>query len=300
VDVEALVGKHTIFGNLCNKAFIKGSAPRPEYEKIMEIRWMESFLYIPYTNVPPTKVTKSLRDEFRIDPDPKLFNYEIQITEESRQAARSYIEKLPKSRIAVAHFQGNTGAKAKNVEENAMQKICNFLTEHGFTIVILDWDRRKASRLANGNNIFCPSEQNPLWGGTGTGDGNILAALIEQADLFIGIDSGPLHVAAATKTPTIGLWTQHHPLHYFDLSNVKHLIPMDAAKLIQSKKKSEHEDYFHENYKYHYYADIADATIDEIISSFEMPVAKNQPEFQICKRGQWWQIGANSENIAII
>lgn len=300
VDIEALIGKHTIFGNLCNKTFIKGSAPRSEYEKVMEIRWMESFLYIPYTHVPITKVTKSLRDEFKIDPDPRLFYYEIQITDKSHQSAKNYIDKLPKQKIAIVHFQGNTGSKAKNVDENTMCKICDFLTQQGFIIIILDWDRRRASHLANANNIFCPGEENPLWGGTGTGDGNVLAALIDQSNLFIGIDSGPLHIAGATKTPTIGLWTGHHPLHYFDLSNVKHLIPMDARNLIQSKKKNEHENYFHENYKHHYYADLADATIDEIISSFDLPMKKNQPDFEICANGHWWQIGSRIETATII
>src|SRR5436305_1747188 len=67
---------------------------------------------------------------------------------------------------------------------------------------------------------------------TGPGDAEVLAALIEAATLMIGVDSGPLHLAGATTTPTIGVWTRHHPVHFFDLAgNVTHLVPGDHAQL---------------------------------------------------------------------
>ena len=41
-----------------------------------------------------------------------------------------------------------------------------------------------------------------------------LAALLRSADLFIGVDSGPLHLAAALGTPVIGLYGPKHPGTY--------------------------------------------------------------------------------------
>lgn len=38
--------------------------------------------------------------------------------------------------------------------------------------------------------------------------------LIEQADLFIGIDAGPLHLAACTNTPIIAFYTHVDPSYY--------------------------------------------------------------------------------------
>ncbi|MBV9864318.1 MAG: putative lipopolysaccharide heptosyltransferase III [Abitibacteriaceae bacterium] len=38
-----------------------------------------------------------------------------------------------------------------------------------------------------------------------------LAAIIEQADLFIGIDSGPMHIASAVGTPTVALFAFADP-----------------------------------------------------------------------------------------
>ena len=74
--------------------------------------------------------------------------------------------------------------------------------------------------------VHNPHADEELWGGTGTGDAEALAALIEHSALLVGVDSGPLHVAGATTTPTVGVWLRHHPLHYFGLAdNVLHLVP---------------------------------------------------------------------------
>lgn len=81
---------------------------------------------------------------------------------------------------------------------------------------------------------------------------NTLASLIEFSTLMIGVDSGPLHVAGATTTPTIGVWTQHHPIHYFDLAdNVVHLVPGDHEKLAAGPEALAcfRERYAHRTYK---------------------------------------------------
>jgi len=41
-----------------------------------------------------------------------------------------------------------------------------------------------------------------------------LAALLCQTDLFIGNDTGPMHLAAAMGTPTIGLFGPETPVRY--------------------------------------------------------------------------------------
>jgi ADP-heptose:LPS heptosyltransferase len=45
------------------------------------------------------------------------------------------------------------------------------------------------------------------------------AALIAQGGLFIGIDSGLLHVAAATGTPAVGIWGPTSPQFRFSAAN---------------------------------------------------------------------------------
>lgn len=41
-----------------------------------------------------------------------------------------------------------------------------------------------------------------------------LAALLRRADLFVGVDSGPLHLAAAVGAPVLGLYGPKHPGTY--------------------------------------------------------------------------------------
>ncbi|MGE5191918.1 MAG: methyltransferase domain-containing protein, partial [Deltaproteobacteria bacterium] len=118
----------------------------------------------------------------------------------------------------------------KNLTHELAGELCETAIAQGFVPVILDWDNR--SPLPDGTRIHCPGAGHELWEGIGTGDAATLASLIEASSLMIGVDSGPLHVAGATTTPTIGVWTQHHPVHFFDLAdNVLHLVPGDHENL---------------------------------------------------------------------
>jgi ubiquinone/menaquinone biosynthesis C-methylase UbiE len=71
---------------------------------------------------------------------------------------------------------------------------------------------------------------------------------------MIGVDSGPLHVAGATSTETIGVWTHHHPVHYFDLAgNVLHFVPGNHEKLVQGANALS---YFQERYRHQTYREL--------------------------------------------
>jgi 2-polyprenyl-3-methyl-5-hydroxy-6-metoxy-1,4-benzoquinol methylase len=130
--------------------------------------------------------------------------------------------------------------------------VCDVVLAAGHTPVILDWDRR--SPLPDGSRIFNPGVDHELWGGCGTGDAEVLAALIEGSRLMVGVDSGPLHVAGATSTPTIGVWTRHHPVHYFDLAdNVLHLVPGNHAERVHGPQALA---YFQQHYRYQTYREL--------------------------------------------
>jgi len=51
----------------------------------------------------------------------------------------------------------------------------------------------------------------PLYGKKGLGR---LAALLEKADLFVTNDTGPLHLASAVGTPTVGIYGPTSPDRY--------------------------------------------------------------------------------------
>jgi 2-polyprenyl-3-methyl-5-hydroxy-6-metoxy-1,4-benzoquinol methylase len=156
------------------------------------------------------------------------------------------------------------------------------LLENGYTPVILDWDYR--SVIPNQIIIFCPDKNNPLWGGQTTGDANILAALSHKAAFFIGIDSGPAHIAAATKTQGIVIWTQHHPVNFFDLNNsFTHLIPLDVRNYVKvggvRRNAGEEIDkairYFEKRYIYKHYRDLQHSVLEVLRDKLDISHSRN-------------------------
>jgi FkbM family methyltransferase len=58
-------------------------------------------------------------------------------------------------------------------------------------------------------------------------------------------------VAGATTTPTVGVWTRHHPVHFFEpADNVLHLVPADHAGLAAG---AEAVRFFEQHYRYRSY-----------------------------------------------
>jgi hypothetical protein len=226
-DVAALWGKHSAFVGVSNNVFILGHEIC-NHEEILEIEWSDNSER--YRDTINTKTTKCLREVFGIEPKMELLKYGIQISTQSRNEARRYLSevgdvcnRVPHRAVAI-HYQGNTCQGFKNLDEIVVQTVCENLLRSGYAPIILDWDGR--SSLPNNRQIFCPDATHWLWKGTGTGDAEQIAALISECSAFVGIDSGPLHVAAALTVPSIGVWTKHLPMQYIEPSpNAIHLIP---------------------------------------------------------------------------
>lgn len=56
--------------------------------------------------------------------------------------------------------------------------------------------------ISLGSNVFNAIDGTPL---------RVLMALLARAKAYIGLDSGPLYMAQAVRTPAISLWGSHHP-----------------------------------------------------------------------------------------
>ena len=233
VDVWSLHGKHTAHRGSCSMVYSdRGEQPREsEYDQILNLSWFECNRQ--FERVPSTKPALCLSEAFRVEPDPELFGYTIKPTPDAELAAEQYLREVTRQDategrwpVAILHYQGNTSAERKNLTHDVASEICRSLQAGGLIPIILDWDSR--TPLGDGVDVFCPGSSHPLWGGSGTGDAGTIAALIQRSQLMIGVDSGPLHVAGATTTPTIGVWTGHLPIRYYDVAdNVTHLVPAD-------------------------------------------------------------------------
>lgn len=282
VDLEISKGNSSFFTNLCNKVevvdtlvlkllryvkYCKFLTKRKKYKGV-EIRDSEGYkdkyekivdVFFPvprtsFSSVPSTKVSWCLNRMFHIKPVKKLYQYQVNIQNIDREKVQKYISTLPNDYILL-HYISKTLKQRKSLDDENIRALCKNITHKGYTPVILDW--KGESSLPNQRTIFCPTKDNPLWDGNSWAEAGTLAALIEKAKLYIGIDSGPLHVAGATHTPTIAIWRKHHPINYFDLAdNVMHLLPSDADENIRGKESQKAKHFFEENYNHIYYNDL--------------------------------------------
>jgi SAM-dependent methyltransferase len=108
-----------------------------------------------------------------------------------------------------------------------------------------------------------------LWRNIGTGDAERLAALLSQCALVIGVDSGPLHVAGATDTPTLAVWLAHSPVQFYDLCpNVMHLVP-EAWCTVPPCQNSAAARFFAEHYTFQTYHDLQSTLIGATLERLE-------------------------------
>lgn len=102
----------------------------------------------------------------------------------------------------VLHTQGYGWGSFRNYSQADALRLQSLLAAEGATVFVLD--REQSAPRADHSSVIAVRhfgvEQ--------------LAALLEAADLFLGIDSGPLHFLRLTHTPGVGLWDVHYPGTY--------------------------------------------------------------------------------------
>jgi hypothetical protein len=128
------------------------------------------------------------------------------------------------------------------------------MMRQGLVPVLLDMDYQ--SPVAKVEGVVRLDRRHPwLWDGERVGDAATLCALIENAEAFVGIDSGPAHVAAATTTPSIVIWRGTCPWSCFDPSpNVRHWVPYELKREVPT--------YFHDHYDVRWYTEGEDLQED--------------------------------------
>jgi ADP-heptose:LPS heptosyltransferase len=109
--------------------------------------------------------------------------------------------------ITLLHSKGNSGQERKSLpDELTTEFYREFLNRCQGTLILLDWDRR-VPRIASARVRHLDD-----LGSCTTGR---MLALMLNADLLVGVDSGPLHTANIVGIPTIGVWMPgHYPATY--------------------------------------------------------------------------------------
>ncbi len=215
-----------------------------------------------FADSPATKAEWCLRNVFRIQPQLQWCRYKIEISQEKSQQARAWLEQTSRGRpVALIHFRGASSRRKKNVPAFVIRRLVQELAQGGVVPVVLDWLPDCPARAWPEAVLAGP--ECPLWSGQSWADGQMLAALASQAQLCVGIDSGPGHIFGATSTPTLILWTRHHPLHFYGLSpNVVHLVPVHHEKLLRSPGREAGLRFFEKHYQYRIYQHLEEAVVE--------------------------------------
>lgn len=265
LDMEVGAGKESYFQVQTRNLFRrkKDLYDSRRYDNILDVIWP-----VPKackSEVPSTKPTRFIEDVLKVKPIEHLFEgYEIDITKKEDKLAEEYVASLPDRPFVLIHYLAKTLKHSKSLSHAEAKFICNCIKAAGCVPVILDW--KNESKLPDGKTIFNPGVDNPLWQGQKLSSAGTIAALIGKAKLYVGIDSGPLHVAGATKTPSIGVWHGHHPINFFDLcDNVTHLVPRNVCK-IKGSGSEVGKEYFQRKYNHAYYDDLK-YTLADLITS---------------------------------
>ncbi|MBL9124457.1 MAG: FkbM family methyltransferase [Planctomycetaceae bacterium] len=259
IDVAAKPGADSLFAGLCRRVHRLGREPADvEYALAHTLVWAEPWGC--FDDVPATKAERALSEVFQLQPRAELCRYQIRTSDRAREATAHYLRSLARVPrggrfpVVLFHYQGNSAPQQKTLDEEVVARLVRRCSERGLTPVILDWDAR--SRLTQLPGVACPDAEHPLWMGLGTGDGETLAALIDQAAAMVAIDSGPGHIAGATETPTLVVWTGHHPLQFYGLApNVCHAVPERHASLLRGDCRAGLA-YFERAYEHRLYVDL--------------------------------------------
>jgi ADP-heptose:LPS heptosyltransferase len=179
-----------------------------------------------YNCVPSTKAAESLYVDFRdshslpMQPVESFFYYDCESTNEQFQQVDKWVATLPPDApILLIHHEGNSSRDKKDLTVCLVRKIAKEARARGWLPVMLHWGGQH-NLVTDGLAYSCLTEGQP-WSEAG-----LIRAVIDRANLFLCIDSGPAHIAATTDTETLVIWKGFHPIYNFDLAdNVLHLVP---------------------------------------------------------------------------
>jgi hypothetical protein len=205
IDVQGQRGAHAALNGLCRRSFWE-DADAGQYDRVMGLSWYDP--NVTYACRPSTKPAYFLPVNFGIPYDPELGRYELLVSATAKAAA--FLDRPPLNFVAL-HHEGSSAKPAKDLSPAEAGGVVKAIDAAGCPLLPL------GGRLTDPNAT----------------DAELLAAVLGRARAFVGIDSGPAKVAAATGIPCLVVWTGHHPAQHFDpMPNVRHLVPHDHVKLL--------------------------------------------------------------------
>lgn len=246
-------GKHKAAVGLCNRVWHYDQPEAlPHYAKEIKVTLYENCGN--WTDRPNTLAIACLHEKFGLPYDTSLGRYACHVSEEASNLAKSWLASVRIGRTAsgrfgaiVIHPHGRSVPSLKDLTSMQTKEICEFIHWIGVAPIVLDWDGKFSPGELERMGAISPSDCPQLWGG----DAETNAAIISQCEAFIGVDSGPGKIASATDTPSLIVWTGHHPINYHDPApNTTHLVPESHRSMVTFSTN-----YFERTYSYRTYGD---------------------------------------------
>ncbi len=153
---------------------------------------------------------------------------ELAVSEQRREAARKLINDAGAvaGKPLVILCPGSVNSRAKRWPAERFAELSDRLTEAGMTVVLIGSE----GELEVSQEVISHTRLNPI---VLTGKTSVAEAvgLISSADLLVTNDTGPAHVGAAVRTPTLVIFGPTNPLTTYPLSPHAEMIrePPDCA-----------------------------------------------------------------------
>lgn len=263
IDLFCGKGKASFFSNIKNVKIVNTYPDAKKYDKIMDVLFPTP--KICFSNNQSTKPIAFIKKILRVEPIPEFFRrYNIHIKQNDELLINEFLEKNKIDNYIVFHYLGKTLKEKKSLQEKEADDIIKVILKKGYFPLILDWKNK--SSLFKKYNIKNYTYKNDLWANNNFAEASLLAQLISKSKLYIGIDSGPLHVAGCTDVKIVGLWKKLHPINFYDLNNnTIHLVSKESK--IKGDQKELAINYFEKNYNWELtnnYARCLDTIINNI------------------------------------
>ncbi len=227
VDYRADEGRHQVGRGLVEHTFAHGApSPRDHYDAEVQICLYDTWAN--WGDRPNTRVSAALHDYFDLGWDAECGRYQVQWSRDTGYAVQAAMSSWTAKRAYLTtrpvglHYMGDSSQTKKNLSHAQAANICDAILGMWRCPLVLDW---RGECLAGAEPGVCTTWSDYVPQGWGArADTN--CAIISQCEAFVGIDSGPGKCAGATDTPSLIVWTGHHPAPFYDPApNVTHLVP---------------------------------------------------------------------------
>ena len=205
IDYQAEPGKHCVGRGIVANTFAYGE-PYPSARYDFEFLICLYDTYHGYIDRPNTRVSSCLQEVFGLPWVAELGRPVVNVSARATRKAREYLKHCRGLNWFVGvQTEGRSAKDKKNLSTMQNEMICDAVRRLGHT----------------------PFDFNNY-----SGDAEANCALIRQCEVFVGIDSGPGKCASATETPSLIVWTGHHPAVFHDPApNTTHLVPQGYHSL---------------------------------------------------------------------